>query len=324
MIPVYLAPMEGLTDHRFRRIHHAFFPGISKYFTPFITINHAGHIRNRELRDILPENNTGIPLVPQILTGRSDLLLRGAALLLEKGYREINLNLGCPSATVTAKGKGSGFLQDPEGLERFLEETIPALEKMDIRLSIKTRIGFSSPEEALPLMELYSRYPLSELIIHPRTREEFYSGVPHREIYGAMLQKAPFPVVYNGNIFESSDGAEILRHFPSTAAIMTGRGIIRNPALGRDLCCTDSGEMLPGHSTTLTVKEFRDFHDALLECCGSDMDLRALLFRMKEFWGFWSALFPEREKELKAVRKSTDLPHYRTAVQQLLRNTENF
>ena len=165
----YFAPMEGITGYIYRQVHHQFFPGIDKYFTPFLTPGSKKLMTPKELRDILPDNNEGYHLVPQILTNQAQDFIRLAEELREYGYEEVNLNLGCPSGTVTAKKKGSGFLEFPAQLEKFLDEVF---ENLDMKISVKTRIGKDEPEEFTELLRIYNRFPLEELIVHPRIQSD--------------------------------------------------------------------------------------------------------------------------------------------------------
>lgn len=213
----YFAPMEGITGHLYRRTHHRFFQGVDQYFTPFIapTIHHK--LSSREKNDILPEHNLGVPVIPQILTNRSEDFIWAARELAGYGYGEVNLNLGCPSATVVTKGKGAGFLARPEQLDRFLEQVFTGLKNDGIGISVKTRIGMESPEEFEDLLEIYNRYPLRELIIHPRVRSDFYKNIPNRDAFRQGALEGTNPVCYNGDIFSPKDWEAFQNEFPGDA-----------------------------------------------------------------------------------------------------------
>lgn len=181
----YLAPMEGLTGHIFRNALERYFPGTDRYFTPFIAPDQKKILRTKETRDVLPENNLAQHIVPQILTNNPEHFIRTTEVLQELGYDEVNLNLGCPSGTVVSRGRGSGFLAYPEELDRFLEQIFAGSKT---KISIKTRVGVDNSDDAFRLLEIYRKYPLSELIIHPRTRAEFYRGVPNLDLFGEMTK----------------------------------------------------------------------------------------------------------------------------------------
>lgn len=191
----YLAPLEGVTGYIFRNALDAYFPGTDRYFTPFIVPDQKHALRKKELRDILPENNQVKELVPQILTSDPVRFVETAKALAEYGYEEVNLNLGCPSGTVVAGGRGAGMLADVEKLDCFLDQIF---RDTDLRISVKTRIGIERPEEGYTLMKIYNQYPVSEVIIHPRTRKEYYKGEPHLDVFSELLAMSKHPVCYNG------------------------------------------------------------------------------------------------------------------------------
>ena len=176
----YYAPMESITIYLYRNIYEQLFGEIDKYYTPFIMPNGKRTFKTREFQDVLPEHNEGLHIVPQILTKSSEDFIRTAKELKELGYDEVNLNLGCPSRTVVAKQKGSGFLREPEVLDDFLTEIFEAL---DMKISIKTRIGLRDTEEFEEILSIYNRHPVYELTIHPRLQQEFYKGKPHLDVF---------------------------------------------------------------------------------------------------------------------------------------------
>ena len=200
----YFAPMEGVTTAQFRRVHASLFPGADRYYTPFLSPTSDRRFTARELREILPENNAGVPVVPQLLTGSAGDFLWAAGELADMGYGEVDLNLGCPSATVTAKGKGAGLLRTPDALERLLDGIF---EKTPLPVSVKTRIGYYDPAEWEALLALYRRYPIAELTVHCRTRAELYAGEVHREAFDRAREVLNTPLCFNGNLFTVEDVA---------------------------------------------------------------------------------------------------------------------
>ena len=208
-----MAPLEGITGYVFRNAHYAYFHPADKYFTPFITPGLNSSLKSKALKDVLPENNHGPFIVPQILTNRADEFIYTEKQLGEMGYTEINLNLGCPSGTVVAKGRGSGFLAFRDKLDAFLDEIYSTAE---MKISIKTRLGKESAEEFEALLDIYNQYPLEELIIHPRTREDYYRGLPNDEAFRMGAEKSRCPVCYNGNIFTKEDYRSVSEKFPET------------------------------------------------------------------------------------------------------------
>ncbi len=207
----YLAPMEGITGYIYRNSYDKFFNNIDKYFTPFIVPNKSRSLKTKELRDVLPENNKGINVVPQILTNDSEGFIITARKLQQLGYNEINLNLGCPAGTVVSKNRGSGFLAKREELDIFLNEIFKI---RDMRISIKTRIGKDNPEEFYELIKIYNKYPIEELIIHPRTQKDFYGNKPNLDVFKDAINLSVNPICYNGDIFTTNDYNKLIKNFP--------------------------------------------------------------------------------------------------------------
>lgn len=311
---IYFAPLEGITTYPYRNLHHKYFGGVEKYFTPFLAPGPEQGMSVKEMRDVLPENNAGIPIVPQILTNRAGDFLLASKKLSEMGYREINLNLGCPSGTVTAKKKGSGFLLYPDDLDRFFDEVFSdaAVRNGEFLVSVKTRIGKNEVEEWPELMQVYNRYPIHELTVHPRIQKEFYKGTPHLDVFADILKESRNPVVYNGDLFTVEKVKEFREKFPTVGTVMIGRGLIRNPALAEMILQEETepeADILP---------RIREFHDALFEHYRETMSGdRNLLFRMKDLWSYMLAEVPDSEKLAKKIRKSQHVPEYLAAVEEV-------
>lgn len=311
---IYFAPLEGITTYPYRNLHHKYFGGVEKYFTPFLAPGPEQGMSVKEMRDVLPENNAGVPVVPQILTNRAGDFLLASKKLSEMGYREINPNLGCPSGTVTAKKKGSGFLLYPDDLDRFFDEVFSdaAVRNGEFLVSIKTRIGKNEVEEWPELMQVYNRYPIHELTVHPRIQKEFYKGTPHLDVFTDILKESRNPVVYNGDLFTVEKVKEFREKFPTVGTVMIGRGLIRNPALAEMILQEETepeADILP---------RIREFHDALFEHYRETMSGdRNLLFRMKDLWSYMLAEVPDSEKLAKKIRKSQHVPEYLAAVEEV-------
>ena len=301
----YFAPMEGVTGYIYRNIHHSYYPKVDKYFTPFIVANQSVSLKTRELQDIKPEHNQGMNVVPQILTNNAHDFIQTSKKLKEFGYEEINLNLGCPSGTVVAKGKGSGFLARKDDLNRFLEEVFEA---KVTKISIKTRIGRDNPEEFQDLISIYNQYPLEELIIHPRIQKDFYKNTPNLTVFSEGLNRSKHEVCYNGDIFTARDYEDFVASYPQVNAIMLGRGIITNPALIQEI------------TTGVGLEKciLKEFHDRLVveyrRVLSGDRDV---LFKMKEVWHYWSYIFMDYEKYRKKIRKAERFSDYERAVENL-------
>ena len=303
-LPIEFAPLEGVTDAVFRRTHRAHFPGVSRYFIPFISPTQNLRFTARELSAISPERNAGLFAVPQVLTKDASHFLWAAQALFDMGYGEVNLNAGCPSGTVTAKGKGAGMLSDVSALSWFLDEVYA---HAPLKVSIKTRIGITRPEEFARLLEVYARYPVHELIIHPRTRSEMYRGTPHREVIADALDQTKLPIVFNGDLFTAADCRALEAAYPGVRALMLGRGLIANPALAREYA----------GGAPLEKDELRAFTDDLLRAYLAEYPANVALGRMREVMKHIVCCFEQPEKPRKAIRKAAKLAAYEAAVAAL-------
>lgn len=306
----YLAPMEGITGHVYRNAYKKYFDNIDKYFTPFIVPNQSLSLKTKELRDLLPENNLGLNIVPQILTNDAEGFILTANKLKQLGYDEINLNLGCPAGTVVSKNRGSGFLAFKDELDKFLDEIYKIC---DMKISVKTRLGKDSPEEFYKLIEIYNKYPLEELIIHPRTREDFYGNTPNLKIFEEALTLSKHSICYNGDIFTASNYNDIVDKFKEIDKVMLGRGILANPGL--------IGEIK--ENKFLTKETLNDFHDELFEnyTILLNEDKNAM-YRMKELWGYMSHIFTNNKKYYKKIKKAQKAKDYKEAVSRLFEEQE--
>lgn len=302
---LYLAPLEGITGWIYRNAVCQCFGGFDKYFIPFIRPNQMGHLSSREKKDIDPEHNRGMNAVPQILTNKAEDFIRTAKKLQQYGYTEVNLNLGCPSKTVVTKGRGAGFLADPDGLQYFLEEIFS---RTPMKISVKTRIGMSDPKEFGCLLKIYSAYPLAELILHPRLQTDYYKNGVNFEAYRDALDYLKCPVCYNGDIYSSSDFEKLKKDFPETKRVMLGRGVLSDPSLARSI---RGGE----HAS---AEELKAFHDLVYEGYKEEMSgERTVLFKMKELWHYLSFLFPDSKKNLKKIKKAEKCIVYEDAVNEI-------
>ncbi len=298
----YFAPMEGLTGYIYRNAHKAFFNNVDKYFSPFIVANQSDRFKTKELRDVLPENNEGIVLIPQLLTNNAKDFIHTAKKIKQMGYNEVNLNLGCPSGTVVSKNRGSGFLSKPEELDLFLEEIFS---EAVTKISVKTRIGKDQPEEFYHLIEIFNKYPMEELIIHPRTQKDYYKNTPNLKVFKEALSLSKNPVCYNGDIFKVEDYKEFTEDFSGVQTVMLGRGLLANPGLISHIT----------NNTKLEKKLLKDFHDKVYEDYKKILSGdKNVLFRMKELWFYMIQIFSDNAKYAKRIRKSERLYDYDAAV----------
>ena len=296
----YFAPMEGLTDSIYRRLHHQFFPGVDSYYMPFLSPTIHRTLTHREDRELPMAGSVPFRAVPQLLTKVPEDFLWAAGQCAERGYDEVNLNIGCPSGTVVSKGKGSGMLRDPEALDRFLEAVF---RDSPLPISVKTRLGLENSGEFPAILEVLNRYPIKELTIHPRVRKQFYDGTVDMEMFRYAAVNSRNKLCYNGDITNLQQAGIIPEEFPMVESIMIGRGLVADPG------------MLSGGTD---VKRLEGFMDALLEeytlAFGG---ARNAMFRLKENWGFLHSRFEGCDKLWKRLRKTTDLSEFRSITAEI-------
>ena len=297
----YFAPMEGLTDSVYRRLHDKYFPGVDRYYMPFFSPTVHRQLTQRESRELPEANSVGFAAVPQVLTKVPEDFLWAAEVIRDRGYDEVNLNLGCPSGTVTAKGKGAGMLTDPEALDRFLDDVFS---KCPIAISVKTRLGMHTPEEFPALLDIFNRYPIRELTVHPRVRQEFYRSPIHFDWFDYAVENSRNRLCYNGNLCTPTQIREFEKKYPQINSVMIGRGLIGDP-----------GMLTPGGTTAAALEAF---FDELLEAYTRDFGgSRNAMFRLKENWFYLLRRFEGSEKLGKQLRKATDVNVYKSITAEI-------
>ncbi len=285
------APLDGITKVVFRRVWHQFFGGADRYFIPFFSPTGQHILTDRERRELDPANNGDMPLVPQVMTRVADDFLWAAEQVADMGYTEVNLNLGCPSGTVTAKGKGAGFLARPEELDHFFDQVFA---RVAMPVSVKTRLGIADPEEFGRLLEIYNRYPIACLTIHARVQKEKYRGAVHLDAFAQALAESKNPVCYNGDLRTVAEAAALEARFPTVDAVMIGRGAVADPALIRKLKGGPAAtkEELQAFMQTL-YREYQVYYG----------QVGTAAQRMREVWFYLIHLFEDAERLNKKLRR---------------------
>lgn len=281
---LFFAPMEGITGSVYRCAHYRIFGYADRYYAPFIFTNPGGKISRKEYMEIAPEYNEGCPVIPQLLSNCAEDFIATARTLKSMGYVEVNLNLGCPSNTVASKGRGAGFLGNIKGLEAFLDHIF---ERLDMMISVKTRIGLDTADEFEDLLKIYGKFPIAELIVHPRLRSDYYNGRPDLGAFSQAVERLTLPVCYNGDIFTVDDFKKIKAIFQRTDHWMLGRGLLSNPALCREI---KGGKPPAGEEIAALYYEILEGYDRRLN--GS----KKVIFLMKEFWHFIGRILSEEDQ----------------------------
>ncbi len=300
----YLAPMEGITTYTYRNTHAEIFGQCDAYYAPFIVPTDNEKLSMKNLRDISPDNNYVKPKV-QVMCSTDSAFKAFVKKVKSIGYDEVNLNLGCPSGTVVKKSRGSGALRDADALDKLL---FGIFDTADVNISIKTRTGFYSHDEFDALLKVYSKYPVSKLIVHPRIREEYYRGEPNLESFKKAYGVFKNNLCYNGNIYTVDDYLKICKMFPSVQSVMIGRGCVRNPAIfreikgGKKLCTSELIEF-----SNLLEKRYYELYDSE----------RNTLHKLKEMWMYAIYNYPNEPKIMKALKKSDKLSQLNSAINAL-------
>lgn len=309
-LPIHFAPLQGYTEVFYRNAHAACFGGVDTYYTPFVRLE-KGSFRRRDVRGIEPENNFVPHLIPQLIAPNFEKAETILKLFIEKGYEEVDINLGCPFPMLAKRHNGSGILPYPEEVKELLRLVT---EYPQIKFSVKMRLGWESPEECLHLAPIINELPLSQVTVHPRLGKQQYKGEVDLEGFAAFQEVCKLPLIYNGDIHSLEDIERIQDRFPSLAGIMIGRGLLANPALaleykeGRKLTADEMREKL------------RKLHDSVFSSYKEQLEggEAQLMDKMKSFWEY---LLPEANKKLrKIIFKSNHIDKYLQAVNQILKN----
>lgn len=307
----YFAPLEGITRYIFRNAYEKYYGGIDKYFAPFISPTDNCFLTPKNVRELCPEHNQGIKLVPQILTNNSVAFIGAAKELYDMGYKELNLNLGCPSGTVCAKKKGAGFLTEWYEMEQLFDSIYEWADSNNVKISIKTRLGRFAPEEFYDILEIYNKYPISELIVHPRIEKDYYKGKPRMEFYEYAEEHSKNPIVYNGNLFNVEQISNYKLKYliecedNRTDTVMLGRGLLYNPELIKQ-------------NNAFDFQNFWSFHDEIYHGYQEIMSPdKNVLFHMKELWTYWKEIYPEEERSVRNILKTKNYGEYEAAIRQI-------
>lgn len=307
-LPILFAPLQGYTDAIYRQAHARFFGGVENYYTPFVRVEH-GEIRRKDVRELEPENNRGVSLVPQLIAPDVDRLEQIMTLFTEKGFKDVDINLGCPFPTLAKRHNGAGMLPYLDEVSRLL--TVAVEKYPDVRFSVKMRLGWETPEESLALLPLLNSLPLAHIIMHPRLGRQQYKGQTDMDGFTAFYEGCSHPLYYNGDLLTTEDIRNVAARFPRLTGVMIGRGLLANPALAVEY----------QHGTPLSAQEMKEKVRAMHadvftryadQLQGGDLQV---LTKMKTFWEY---LLPEADRKArKAIHKANKLATYQAAVDNL-------
>ncbi len=307
---LYLAPIRGITDHIFRTVFAAHFRGFDCAVAPFVSTVKGKTVKNSHIKDLLPEHNRHLPVVPQIIGNNPQDFVALCNKLFELGYHCVNWNIGCPFPQVTNKKRGSGLLPYPERIRSFLDH---AVSRIPNTLSVKTRLGLASKDEMRGWLPVLNDFPLAEIIIHARTGKQLYSGHVDLDGFEEAVRSSKNQVVYNGDITDRESFQSLRDRFPSVSSWMIGRGGLADPFLAA---------MLKGENPAVGTifPRLQAFHDDILRAYTDAFDNNGnLADKMKGIWLYLSRNFPEGTAVLKSIQKTRRIEEYRELTAALFR-----
>lgn len=309
---IYQAPLQGFTDLAYRNLLFEVFGGIDKYFIPYLSYGKGREIKKSQLREVFPENNLAKPVIPQVLFSDLQELIDLVTILVDYGFEEINLNLGCPYPMVTNRGRGAAWLEKPDALKEVLDGLYS--KGFAVKFSVKMRAGMNTNQDIYSIIPVLNQFPLEEVIFHPRMASQMYNGTADPKWFTDILSEVKHPLVYNGDILSESDFQNLQLTLPEQTSWMIGRGLLINPAFA--LCL--KGETFEHKELR---KKMKEFHDRLLETYSSRLAGGGhLLMKMYQFWTYFSESFENPHKALKLVKKAGSVPKYNAAVAEIFNN----
>ncbi|WP_370407865.1 tRNA dihydrouridine synthase [Tenacibaculum dicentrarchi] len=304
------SPLQGFTDFRFRNAQHKYFGGIDTYYAPYIRLNGKMVVKSSYKRDLLPENNNTLTVIPQVITNDPDEFLFVAKYVQSLGYNELNWNLGCPYPMVTKSGMGSGLICNPARIDEVLHK---AHNETDILVSMKMRMGYENSEEILNSFPILDKYPLKNVAIHARIGKQLYKGGVDLDAFQKCIDVAKHQLYYNGDITSVAGFKAIQERFPSITHFMIGRGLIADPFLP---------QMIKDNTTEYPEdrwQRFEDFHNEIYQQYDEFLSgPTPIKMKMLGFWEYFSQSFSNPQKTYKKIKKAGNPKKYQVAVKEIL------
>ena len=309
MHKIYFAPLQGNTDYIYRNLHHKYFGGLTKYFTPFLKFEAKKSYKNSSFNDLHPVKSQISNVVPQVLGSDINTFIDTIKIIEDWGYTEVNWNLGCPFPMIVKRGYGSGILNNPDLVDKILNKV---LAKTNIQLSIKARLGIENENEIFNQIEVFNKYPLKEIIIHTRTAKQMYKGVANTDIFEKIIESTHHKLIYNGDILSVEDLLVLDKKYKTKINTwMIGRGLLKNPFLAQEI----NGEFISPEKKMLIIEEF---HSELFDAYNSKLQSSHILAKMQVQWEYLSYVFVNQHKVFKSIKKSNNVKKYQEKVNAIL------
>lgn len=298
---LWLAPLHGITSHTFRNTLCRHFGGIDCFMSPFLPVQSAGKFRPKVWQDIAPENNTALPLIPQLMGNQPQQFVDTMKMLHEQfGYERFNINIGCPSSPVVRHTRGCGLMLHPDMVEAIVAAVTS---KTPFRLSLKMRLGLHNADEGRTLLQRLNNYPLDFLVIHPRLGDELYEGKPHWDIFEEFCNITHHKIVYSGDIFTKEDYLTLSKRFPKVDTWMLGRGMLQNPFLA---------EEIKGQDVSNKKERFLAFYQDLTKELLPIRGEQGTLANLKELWHYFAVFMQMPDENLQQLLRICDLKEFLT------------
>ena len=305
------SPLQGFTDFRFRNAQNKIFGGIDTFYSPYIRLNGKLVIKSSYQRDLLPENNKDLEVIPQIITNDADEFLFVSKYVQELGYKELNWNLGCPYPMVTKCGMGSGLISNTEKINQILHKVH---NESDIIVSMKMRLGYDNTEEILDVLPILETYPIKNIAIHARIGKQLYKGGVHLDAFQECIDHTKLKLYYNGDITTVKKFHEMQERFPTIDHWMIGRGLIADPFLPGMI--KNNSFDYPSNKMEL----FSTFHNTLYEGYSESLSGSThILLKMHHLWEYFSVIFSNPHKVHKNIKKAKSIRNYEAAVQEIIK-----
>ena len=311
-ITLLSSPLQGFTDFRFRNAFHKHFGGIDTFYSPYIKLNGKLVVKGSYERDILPENNSTLEVIPQIITNDAEEFLFVANYVQQFGYKELNWNLGCPYPMVAKCGMGSGLIKNTDQIEHILKRVH---NETDIIVSMKMRMGYENATEILDVLPILEQYPIKNIAIHARIGKQLYKGGVDLDSFQKCLDTSKQKIYYNGDITSVTKFNELQERFPSIDHWMIGRGLIADPFLP-SMIKNDTTEYPKNR-----LEIFEAFHDEIYR--EYDAYLQGptpIRMKMLGFWEYFSESFSNPQKTFKKIKKAGNSKNYEAAVKEIFKN----
>ncbi|WP_299435715.1 tRNA-dihydrouridine synthase family protein [uncultured Maribacter sp.] len=304
------SPLQGFTDFNFRNAQQHFFGGIDTYYAPYIRYNKKMIIKGSYQRDLAPEVNTALEVIPQVMTADADAFIFTIKYIESLGYKELNWNLGCPYPMVTNSGMGSGLICNTEKIDHILER---AHNETNVTISMKMRLGYETANEILDAFPILEKYPLKNVAIHARLGKQLYKGGVDLEAFQKCVDVAKHTLYYNGDITSVAQFKKMRERFPTIEHFMIGRGLIADPFLP---------SMIKADTTEYPAnrwKIFKEFHDTIYQQYDAKLSgPTPIKMKMLGFWEFFAQSTHDPKKVYKAIKKAGNPYKYRNAVAEII------